>query len=48
MATAKVTSTAADDEGSSGGKLKGKDYERELSRLHVELVKLQQWVRTRA
>jgi polyphosphate kinase 2 len=25
-------------------KLKGKDYLRELSRLHVELVKLQQWV----
>ena len=26
------------------GKLKGKDYERELAKLHVELVKLQQWV----
>jgi polyphosphate kinase len=26
------------------GKLKGKDYDRELARLHVELVKLQQWV----
>ncbi len=26
------------------GKLKGKDYEQELRRLHVELVKLQQWV----
>jgi polyphosphate kinase 2 len=25
-------------------KLKGKDYERELTKLHVELVKLQQWV----
>jgi polyphosphate kinase len=25
-------------------KLKSKDYERELARLHVELVKLQQWV----
>jgi hypothetical protein len=25
-------------------KLKGKDYERELARLHAELVKLQQWV----
>src|SRR5262249_2952879 len=25
-------------------KLKRKDYERELARLHVELVKLQQWV----
>jgi hypothetical protein len=27
------------------GKLKGKDYDRELARLHVELVKLQQWVK---
>jgi polyphosphate kinase 2 len=26
------------------GKLNGKKYERELARLHVELVKLQQWV----
>ena len=26
-------------------KLKGKDYEGELERLHVELVKLQEWVR---
>ena len=26
------------------GKLKGKEYSRELARLHVELVKLQQWV----
>ena len=26
------------------GGLKGKDYERELAGLHVELVKLQQWV----
>jgi len=26
-------------------KLKGKDYERELERLHVELVKLQEWVK---
>src|SRR6201993_1129778 len=25
-------------------KLKGKDYDKELERLHVELVKLQQWV----
>jgi polyphosphate kinase len=28
----------------SSGKLKAKDYERELARLHVELVKVQQWV----
>src|SRR5215813_1533530 len=26
------------------GKLKRKEYERELERLHVEFVKLQQWV----
>jgi len=26
------------------GKLSGKDYDRELAKLHVELVKLQQWV----
>jgi polyphosphate kinase 2 len=32
----------ADSKGN--GKLKGKDYEKELARLHVELVKLQQWV----
>jgi polyphosphate kinase len=30
--------------GASGGKLKAKYYEQELARLHVELVKLQQWV----
>ena len=28
----------------SEGKLKGKDYDRELTTLYVELVKLQQWV----
>ena len=28
----------------TNGKLKSKDYEHELARLHVELVKLQQWV----
>jgi polyphosphate kinase len=28
----------------AAGKLGGKDYARELARLHVELVKLQQWV----
>ena len=26
-------------------KLKTKDYERELTKLHVELVKLQEWVK---
>jgi polyphosphate kinase len=29
----------------SSGKLKSKDYERELATLHIELVKLQEWVR---
>src|SRR5512139_4028227 len=32
-------------EGVAGGKLKAKDYEKELAKLHVELVKLQEWVR---
>jgi polyphosphate kinase 2 len=31
-------------EESADGKMSGKDYERELKKLHVELVKLQQWV----
>jgi polyphosphate kinase len=30
--------------GASDGKLKNKEYERELAKLHVELVKLQRWV----
>jgi polyphosphate kinase 2 len=30
--------------GASDGRLKNKDYERELEKLHVELVKLQRWV----
>jgi polyphosphate kinase 2 len=35
----------ADNAGSDGaGKLKRKDYERRLRKLHVELVRLQQWV----
>src|ERR1700740_3281220 len=32
------------DQLTADGKLKRKEYERELARLHVELVKLQQWV----
>jgi polyphosphate kinase 2 len=32
-------------ESAAGGKLKTKDYEKELAKLHVELVKLQEWVR---
>src|ERR1700704_6235126 len=35
---------AKNDEPESNGKLKRKEYERELARLHVEFVKLQQWV----
>jgi polyphosphate kinase len=33
-----------EDAESTDGKLKAKDYDRELTRLHVELVKVQQWV----
>jgi len=33
-----------DDEARTDGRLKWKEYERELARLHVEFVKLQQWV----
>jgi polyphosphate kinase 2 len=33
-----------DDEPEANGKLKRKEYERELARLHVEFVKLQQWI----
>ncbi|UFS70643.1 polyphosphate kinase 2 [Geomonas sp. RF6] len=29
----------------AGGKLKTKDYDKELAKLHVELVKLQEWVK---
>src|SRR5690349_20138317 len=35
---------AKSDESEGGDKLKRKEYERELARLHVEFVKLQQWV----
>jgi polyphosphate kinase 2 len=33
-----------DDLAAANGKLKRKEYERELARLHVEFVKLQEWV----
>jgi polyphosphate kinase 2 len=37
---------ATDESGPrDNGKLKGKDYEKKLAKLHVELVKLQEWVR---
>src|SRR5258706_12422427 len=35
---------ARDDKPEANGELKRKEYERELARLHVEFVKLQQWV----
>ena len=35
---------AKNDDSEANGKLKLKEYERELARLHVEFVKLQQWV----
>ena len=28
----------------ANGKLKAKDYDKEMKKLHVELVKLQEWV----
>jgi len=34
----------SESSGSANGKLKGMDYECELAKLHIELVKLQQWV----
>jgi polyphosphate kinase 2 len=39
-----VHAGAVHDEASSEGKLSRKAYDRELKKLHVELVKLQQWV----
>lgn len=36
-------SSAKNDAPENDGKLKRKDYERELARLHAEFVKLQQW-----
>jgi polyphosphate kinase 2 len=33
------------DKSDSGEKLKGKEYEKELAKLHVEVVKLQEWVK---
>jgi polyphosphate kinase 2 len=37
--------SAKDPASEKGEKLKGKDYERALQKLHVELVKLQEWVK---
>jgi polyphosphate kinase len=44
MSATKKVKTAETDDSSANGRLKGKDYERELARLHAELVKLQLWV----
>jgi polyphosphate kinase len=46
MSTTKRTKKPeiVEDAGTTVGKLKAGDYERELARLHVELVKVQQWV----
>jgi polyphosphate kinase 2 (PPK2 family) len=41
-------SDAQNDAHEAGGQLKRKEYERELARLHVEFVKLQEWVVHRA
>ena len=46
VAAKKSNVPAADERGNNplARELSGKDYERELKKLHVELVKLQQWV----
>jgi polyphosphate kinase 2 len=46
MSAAKKVKKAEVDESAAApnGKLKNKEYEQELAKLHVELVKLQQWV----
>src|SRR5690348_3223033 len=46
MSAAKKIKKPKVDESSvaANGKLKNKEYEQELAKLHVELVKLQQWV----
>src|SRR5215467_12836495 len=46
MSAAKKAKKSETSDGAvaTNGKLKGKDYERELAKLHIELVKLQQWV----
>jgi polyphosphate kinase 2 len=39
-----VSKAKAEAGSGAGGKLKRKDYDKELAKLHVELVKLQRWV----
>jgi len=41
----RTSKVARDRGGKERGKLKRKDYEKELRKLHVELVKLQEWVK---
>jgi len=43
--SARAEAVADDAGGPSAGALSGKDFERELKKLHVELVKLQEWVK---
>ena len=43
--TAGTAGATEDGAAAAGGKLSGKQYERELRKLHVELVKLQEWVK---
>jgi polyphosphate kinase 2 len=43
--SARAGSAVDEAEGRNAGALSGKDYERELRKLHVELVKLQEWVK---
>ena len=44
-ASRKRGADANDDGAAKEGKLKGKDYARKLRKLHVELVRLQEWVK---
>jgi polyphosphate kinase 2 len=45
MASRKSKKAAKKRDASGNGKLRGKDYEKALEKLHVELVKLQEWVK---
>src|SRR5262245_59426126 len=45
MAKDKKAAKQGDSSDREGGKLKGKKYDKQLSKLHVELVKLQEWVK---
>ncbi len=45
MGKAKAKAAAQAKAGAAGEPLGRKDYEKELAKLHVELVTLQEWVR---